>query len=218
MGEQTASMTDAERSSGRWQTVAAVGGILFGLVNFYEPIKDIYKRFADPAAYKDVVSVQYADMQRELWQKNGSCLLSMNMQQVPLGNNVELRAGSCENRDILVQMYPENQPAISHWMSLASIGQGSMSTSALFPSAFAQAMTPGLLAQLAPGAGAQKAQVQISTVCQAWEDEKRQARLIRVTKENGQCWKEITNVFSGRIEYREPAACDATCTPPAPPS
>ncbi len=194
----------------RWQGPAAAIGIMVGLVGFYEPAKDLYKRYNDPDAYKDVISIDYADTQKALWKKNGLCVGGMEMQQVPLGNDVDLRAGSCENRDILVQMYPKNRPAISHWMSLTQLGPDHASAS-LFPSAFAGVLSPEAIERITGSTSSLRTQMKISTLCQAWEDEKRQARLIRVTNENGQCFKEITNVYSGRIEYREPAACDAKC-------
>jgi hypothetical protein len=213
MQEQAAGREASEPSGSRWQTFAAIGGIVFGLVNFYDPAKDIYKRFSDPAAFKDVVSIEYADSQKALWQKNGLCVATMDMVQIPLGNTVDLRAGSCANRDILVQMYPENKPAISHWMSLSQITEAKAAGANLFPAAFAAALTPGVLAQVQADSTVHKAQMKIATVCQAWEDDKRQARLIRVTNENGQCFKEITNVYSGRIEFREQTACDTQCKP-----
>jgi hypothetical protein len=200
-------------SSGKWQTFLGIGGVLFGLVNFYEPVKDIYKRYADPDAYQDVVSVQYADMQKALWQKNGVCVGTMTMQQAPLSGNVDLRAGACSNGDVLVQMYPKDRPAISHWMSPDQFNSTQASGgSRLFPSAFAGVVTPEALPAVT-GKTAIPVQMTITTTCQAWENEKRQARLIRVTNENGQCFKEITNVYSGKIEYRESVACDAVCKP-----
>lgn len=198
----------------KWQMPAAAIGIVFGLAGFYEPMKDLWKRYNDPDAYKDVISIEYADTQKALWKKNGPCVGSMEMQQVPLGNGVDLRAGSCPNKDILVQMYPENRPAISHWMSLTQLGPDQASAN-IFPSAFAGVLSPEAFARIA-GQSPHLAQMKISTVCQAWEDQKRQARLIRITNENGQCFKEITNVYSGKIEYREPSACDAKCEMPAP--
>lgn len=196
----------------RWQGPAAVAGILFGLVGFYEPAKDLYKRFNDPDAYKDVISVEYADMQRSLWQKNGSCVGTMEMRHAPLRSNVDIRAGACPNGDVLVQMYPQNRPAVSHWISLAPAGPASASAAGLFPAAMAGALTPEALERVVDQSGTHKVQMAITTVCKAWEDGK-QTRLVRVVNENGQCFKEITNVYSGRIEYREPSACETKCGP-----
>jgi hypothetical protein len=215
MYQQSAEAQSSGGSAGRWQALVGIGGVLFGLVNFYEPVKDIYIRYADPDAYKDVVSVQYADMQKTLWQRNGPCVGAMEMRQVPLGEDVALRAGACPSGDILVQMYPKDRPAISHWMSLSQIGADQASASGLFPAAMAAELAPDALRSLA-GSTAKPAQMTISTVCQAWENQQRQARLIRVTNENGQCFKEITNVYSGKIEYREKVACNATCKPDKP--
>lgn len=203
--EETAEVMVKVAESRPWLSLTAISGVIFGLVGLYDPIKDIYKQLTDPV-YQGVASVQLADIQKQLWVKNSTCIASLVMQESVLSDDVTVRAGACPNRDVLVQIYPKNSPAISNWISLAA-GNPTKAAGGLFP-----AMAASLSRS---GEGAEPAtipvQMRISTVCQGWADPERKSKLIRVVNENGKCFKEITNVYSGRVEFREEVPCATQC-------
>ena len=116
--EQEAEEMAKAAESRPWLSITAISGVIFGLVGLYDPIKDLYKQLTDPV-YEGVASVQLADMQKQLWVKNSACIDTLGMQEAILDNDITVRAGACPNRDVLVQIYPKNSPAISNWISFA---------------------------------------------------------------------------------------------------
>ena len=195
----------AEASERRsWLSITALSGVLFGLVGFYDPAKDLYKQLTD-SAYQNVPSVKLADYQQQLWVKNDGCIGSLTMQETVLNPEVTVRAGACPNKDVLVQVFPKSSPAVSNWITPGNLKE---KTAGLF-SAFAASF------ELSPDntsrSEARPVQMTVSTVCQGWADPARKAKLIRVVSENGKCFKEITNVYSGRVEYREAVPCNTVC-------
>ncbi|MDX2265845.1 MAG: hypothetical protein NW215_12865 [Hyphomicrobiales bacterium] len=179
------------------------GAVFLALLSLYDPIKDIYTRWMLPEIGDEPIEV--ALQQQKLTEKNLDCLIGANPQEVPLNEKVRVRLLACDTGDIQVAVYPENAPAKLRWITphvpetrtanLTKLGAGALLTMEPAPRPFSPA------------------QANIANVCSAWEDPGRKARLIRITNEGGQCWKEIVNVFTGRIDYREKAECNAPCAP-----
>jgi hypothetical protein len=195
-----------QQSRGIWRS-AGLAGIVFGMVGFYEPAKDLYLRFSDPA-YSEVESVALAQQQQRLQQKNLVCALSMTRRAVEGDHQTAIRYGVCDNNDVLVEVYPTNKPAFQQWLSPENIaGLGQTKTGGLFATAYAATLVGGPAAE----ATTRPAQMTLKTVCQAWQDASRQAKMIRVTDEGGTCFRERINVLSGRVEVREQVPCDTKC-------
>ena len=196
------------QSRGLWRS-AGLAGIIFGAVGFYEPAKDLYAKVFDPD-YTEVESVALAQQQQRLQQKNMLCAITMTRRAVEADNETSIRYGVCNNNDVLVEVYPNNKPAFQQWLSPENIaGIGPAAASGLFTAAYAATLPP-----LPPQAGApmsRPAQMTLKTLCQAWEDQTRQSRMIRVTDEGGTCFRERINVLSGRVEVREQVPCDSKC-------
>ena len=197
-----------QQSQGFWRS-AGLAGIVFGLIGFYDPAKDLYAKFFDPD-YQEVVSVALAQQQQRLQQKNLVCALGMTRRAVPGEHQTMLRYGICDNNDVLVEVYPDAKPAFQQWVSPENVAiAGQTKTSGLFSAAFAAGLLPGVPA---PAANmSQPAQMTLKTVCQSWQDATRQAKLVRVTDEGGTCYRELINVLSGRVEIREKVQCDVKC-------
>jgi hypothetical protein len=214
MGQQFAkNSTEAEieevarqAESRPWLSITAITGVLFGLVGFYEPAKDLWKRWHNPSAYEGVLSVELADYQQHFWVKNSTCVGQMAMQEIILDDGTTARIGTCPNKDVLVQVYPKNTPGLVDWLSPESIA--SPKAAGLFP---AMAASVGKLAPRATPPAAIPAQMRISTVCQAWQDPSKQVKFVRIVNENGTCFREVTNAYSGRIESREAVPCTSSC-------
>jgi hypothetical protein len=199
-------MQQQQQRGGFWRS-AGLAGIFFGLVGFYEPAKDLYAKFFDPD-YTEVESVTLAKQQQRLQQKNLVCAINMTRRAVEGEHQTALRYGVCDNNDVLVEVYPVAKPAYQQWVSPENVLTAQARTSGLFSAAFA-AMLPGR-----PEAAASMstpAQATLKTLCQAWQDNARQVRLVRVTDEGGTCYRERINVLSGRVEIREQVPCDARC-------
>lgn len=196
-----------QQSQGLWRS-AGLAGIVFGLMGFYEPVKDLYARFFDPD-YKEVESVTLAKQQQRLQQKNLICAVSMTRHAVPGEHQTILRYGVCNNNDVLVEVYPDAKPAYQQWVSPENvIIAGQSKTSGLFSTAFAATLPgkPGLA-----GSIGSPAQMTLKTMCESWQDASRQVKLVRVTDEGGTCYRELINVLSGHVEIREKVPCDIKC-------
>jgi hypothetical protein len=199
-----------QQSRGFWRS-AGLAGIVFGLVGFYEPAKDLYAKFFDPD-YSEVESVALAKQQQRLQQKNLVCAINMARHAVPGEHQTSLRYGVCDNNDVLVEVYPDAKPAYQQWVSPENvITAGQARTSGLFSAAFAAAL-PGRPAAV-PNMSV-PVQMTLKTLCQAWQDGSRQVKMVRVTDEGGTCYRERINVLSGRVEIREQVPCDAKCDAP----
>ena len=196
------------RFVGRFWRPAALAGIIFGAIGFYDPAKDIYTKVYDPD-YKEVESVALAKQQQRLQQKNLLCALSMTRRAIETDQQTTIRSGVCENRDVLVEVYPQDKPAFQQWISPENIliDTQQTKTTGLFSLAFAAAFEPSRVA--APGSPT--TQMELKTLCQKWQENSRQVRMIRVTNEGGKCFRERINVLSGRVEIREEVPCNTTC-------
>jgi hypothetical protein len=192
----------------RFWRPAALTGLAFGLVGFYEPAKDIYTKILDPD-YQEVESVALAKQQQRLQQKNLVCAINMTRQAISGEHETTIRYGVCDNHDVLVEVYPLNKPAFQQWMSPENIlsGTAPARTGGLFSSA----MAATLIRSPTADAVIQPAQMQLKTLCQKWQDSARQVKMIRVTNEGGTCYRERINVLSGRVEIREQVPCDTQC-------
>lgn len=198
----------SQSQSGRFWRPAAIAGAIFGIIGFYDPVKDIYAKVFDPD-YKEVESVALAKQQQQLQQKNLVCALGMTRRAASADHETTIRYGVCDNNDVLVEVYPKAKPAFQQWISPENIlGEARQAkTTGLFPAAYAAA-----LAQTqSPGASAIPVQMELKTLCQKWVPESRQVRMVRVTNEGGKCFRERINVLSGRVEVREQVPCDTKC-------
>ena len=189
-----------------WRSAGLIG-IIFGLVGFYDPAKDLYARFFDPD-YSEVESVALAQQQQRLQQKNLLCAVNMTRRAVEADNHTSIRYGVCDNNDVLVEVYPTDKPAFQQWLSPENIGgMARAKTAGFISSAFAMSL-PGKPDAEPMG---HPAQMMLKTVCQAWEEPARPVKMVRVTDEGGSCYRERINVLSGRVEVREKVPCDTKC-------
>jgi hypothetical protein len=195
-----------QQGQGFWRS-AGLAGIVFGVLGFYEPAKDLYARFLDPD-YTEVESVTLAKQQQRLQQKNLICAVSMNRHAAEGEHQTSIRYGVCDNNDVLVEVYPVAKPAYQQWVSPENVLVAQTKTSGLFSAAFAGAL-PGGHAAAQPMTT--PAQMTLKTLCQSWQDPSRQVRLVRVTNEGGTCYRERINVLSGRVEIREAVPCETGC-------
>ncbi len=186
------------------ENVVFYGAVFLALLSLYDPLRDAYTEWLFPEIGDE--PVQVALQQQKLTEKNLDCLIGATPQEVPLSEKLKVRLLACNSGDIQVAVYPENAPAKLRWISTQTSlakAAGVWPLDGLIGSAFAQGQPHVTLVQLP--------QMQITNICSAWQDPSRKAKLIRVTNEGGKCFKEIVNVFSGRVEYREEAPCNAPC-------
>jgi hypothetical protein len=192
----------------RFWRPAALTGIAFGLVGFYEPAKDIYNQVLDPD-YHEVESVALAKQQQRLQQKNLVCAINMTRQAITGEHETTIRYGVCDNHDVLVEVYPQAKPAFQQWMSPENIlGEKQAAKAA---GLFSSAIAATFIRSPTPESMTHPAQMQLKTLCQKWQDGTRQVKMIRVTDEGGTCWRERINVLSGRVEIREQVPCETQC-------
>ncbi len=197
-------MSAARRRRTFSENLVFYGAVFLALLSLYDPLKDAYTAWLFPEIGDE--SVEVALMQQKLTEKNLDCLIGATPQEVPLNEKVKVRLLACETGDIQVAVYPENAPAKLRWITTQP---GATKAAGIWP---LDALISAAYAQTQPGAARmQLAQVQITNVCSAWQDPSRKAKLIRITNEGGKCFKEIVNVFSGAVEYREETPCDAPC-------
>lgn len=203
----------AEASKNLWKPAALGASALF-LANFYQPASDLYKTLFDPD-YKEVESVALATQQQRLQQKNLVCAINMKRSMVKGENDTTIRYGTCENQDVLVEVYPRNKPAYQHWLTDENLNNGEKRSTSLFSlAALAGTVKPSDVP--APSnSSVRPAQIELKTLCQGWQDPAKQVKMVRVTDEGGQCYRELINVLSGRVEIREQVPCDTQCQQPA---
>ena len=196
------------QSGKRFWRPAAIAGLAFGIVGFYEPAKDIYAKVFDPD-YQEVESIALARQQQRLQQKNLVCAINMTRQAIAGEHETTIRYGVCDNHDVLVEVYPQNKAAFQQWMSPENIlgEQQTAKSAGLFSSAVAATVLrpPVIAGMIRP------AQMQLKTMCQKWQDGTKQVKMIRITNEGGTCYRERINVLSGRVEIREVVPCETQC-------
>jgi hypothetical protein len=197
-GEQP--MTQAQRRS-MLQRITFYGAVFLALLGLYEPSKDIYTRFVNPDIGDGSVALQLE--QQRVQERNLECFLERTPYDVKLETETRVRLLACKTGDVQVTVYPPALQAKQVWIPFAELKSGSASLEFLFGKAFA--------AQPFPDGRLHLTQVAVQSVCQAWQDETRRSKLIRITNEGGKCFKEIINVFTGAIEYREETPCNAPC-------
>lgn len=186
------------------ETVVFYGAVFLALLSLYDPLKDAYTAWLFPEIGDE--PVQVAVQQQKLTEKNLDCLIGATPQEVPLSESVKVRLLACSSGDIQVAVYPNNAPAKLRWITPHA---PLTKAAGVWPF---DAIISKALAQARPGeARLQLAQAPITNICSAWQDPSRKAVLIRVTNENGKCFKEIVNVFTGRVDYREEAPCNTPC-------
>lgn len=199
-------MTDQTNSavSRSTQTITLITAIILGLANFYEPAKDIYLRYVHPELGGE--SLEIAFEQQKLTEKNLDCLARAAPRQLRLDNNISVNLVACPSGDVQVTIYPSNAPAKQRWVPSAP---AKTETALGWLIGAANAAEAEGAAQ--PGAPVRMAQATLQTVCQAWADERRKSKLVRVTNEGGRCVKEVVNVFTGRVEIRQEVPCNTPC-------
>ncbi len=197
----------AQSSSNRIWKGTAFGGIIVSAVGLYEPLKDVYLKIYDPD-YKGVISVNMAEHQLNLADKNAECFLEMRRSKVQINKELAISYGACPNNNIHIGVYPRNKPAYQRWIE-PNREQDLASLASLFTPAFAgfsgrvsqpSSVTDPVIA----------VQVELTTICQEFQEPDRR-RVNRITDEGGQCYFERVNILTGVIEVREKAACDAQC-------
>jgi hypothetical protein len=195
-----------------WRPAALGAGILF-LANIYQPVMDLYEKVFNPN-WSEVESVAIAKQQQRLQQKNLVCFINMTRRAVRTSVG-SLRYGTCPNADVLVEVYPDNKPAFMQWLTPENLRNGAneTKTSDWFSSAFAAMAVP----QIGTNAGSavQPAQAmpltETKTLCATWHKLNPNEKMVRITSEGGQCFRELINVLSGRVEVREKVPCETKC-------
>jgi hypothetical protein len=123
-------------------------------------------------------------------------------------DGVAIAFGACPNHNIHIAVYPKNKPAYQRWIE-PNREQDLASLAGFFPAAYA-GFSGTLPAPAAPQSLVTPAQVQLTNVCQEFEDDAKR-KVLRITDEGGQCFFERVNIVTGVVEVREPSACDSQC-------
>jgi hypothetical protein len=199
-------MQQSQAQSRIWKP-AAFGGVMVSMFGLYEPTKDLYLKVFD-ADYKGVVSVTMAEQQLRLADKNADCFLNMKRSKVPVTDSVAIAFGACPNHNIHIAVYPKSKPAYQRWIE-PNREQDLASLAGFFPAAYA-GFSGTLPAPATPQSLVTPAQVELTNVCQEFEDGNKR-KVLRITDEGGQCFFERVNIISGVVEVREPSACDSQC-------
>ncbi len=192
-----------------WRPAALGAGVLF-LANIYQPAADLYKTLFNPN-WSEVESVAIAKQQQRLQQKNLMCFINMTRRAVRTKSG-SLRYGSCPNADVLVEVYPENKPAFMQWLTPENLRDGAkeVKASGWFASALAATAVPQMGTK--GGSVVQNAQLmETKTLCATWHKQHPKEKMVRITSEGSQCYRELINVLSGRVEVREMVPCETKC-------
>ena len=206
-------MTITASPSKLWKP-AAIGSAFLALANMAQPAYDIITKMTDPDGYGRVPyeSMNFARQQQKLQQRNLNCSLNMSRSLVRSGD-VTLQYGVCPNNDVLVSVYPDNKPAYQQWLTPENFVEKA-SIAGLIGKAYA-AMPPVSQPKQNTSSATLPVQIQLKTICQDWQDKNKQTKIVRVTNEGGQCFRELINVVSGRVEIREKVTCNTKCQPDA---
>ncbi len=207
--QQAHAQSQPSQVSKFWRPAALGAGVLF-LANIYQPLADLYKTLFNPA-WGEVESVAIAKQQQRLQQKNLVCFINMTRRAVRTASG-SLRYGTCPNADVLVEVYPDSKPAFMQWLTPENLrdGANATKTSGWFTSAFAATALP----QIGTNGGSAMQQAQLTetkTLCANWHKMYPKEKMVRVTSEGSQCYRELINVLSGRVEVREVVPCETKC-------
>jgi hypothetical protein len=205
-------MADTSSVPSKLWKPAAIGSALLALANMAQPAYDIYSKAVNPDDWGRVKSMEFARQQQKLQQRNLTCSLNMSRSLVRSGD-VTLQYGVCPNNDVLIAVYPDNKPAYQQWLTPENFVE-SASVADLIGKAYA-AMPPVSRPKQNSSSATLPVQIQLKTVCQDWQDKTKQTKIVRITNEGGQCFRELINVVSGRVEIREKVTCDTKCQPAA---
>jgi hypothetical protein len=145
-----------------------------------------------------VESVNAAERERSLWEKNFDCAGGEDPPATSLPDNTRVAARVCPSGDVLVKVKRVTGEESYRWLPLAATTSDDSKLSALIgiSTAVAQevAHTPIRLAQ----------------ACQHWLDQAK-GILVRRVREGGQCYDETVNTFTGQVVSRRPVQCDDKC-------
>lgn len=208
MHSQSVAENSREGISKFWKPAALITVVLF-LANIYQPAVDLYKVLFNPD-WAEVESVALAKQQQRLQQKNLNCFIGMDRHTVSTDVGT-LRYGTCPNADVLVEVYPSDKPAFMQWLTPENLqgGKKQASVFGLISSAHAATLVPPQ--GQSSGADLQRTQMRMKTVCAGWSKTHPNVKMVRVTNEGTQCYREVINVLSGRVEIREQVPCDTKC-------
>ena len=212
-----------------WQWLLLYPTLTVALIGAVPQYTNVAKAYVYNVPVKQVFS---AEMQNELWNKNADCLLAAHPAQVAIQEHILVSVSACASRDVLVGIRYPGDKDLYRWIPFATLESPDNQMSLL---EIARPSKDPMLNRLkVKGAGSNagasnflfsegnvfpgetpssisegQTQSDRKVICQRWLPDGRLLRRIRESDKN--CFDEIVNTYTGKVEETKPAECSPNC-------
>ena len=185
----------AKRPRRWWQWVLAYPALAIAILGAVPQYMNVLKGLSIGVSANEVHAAQ---QQNKLWQSNRECTPTLH--KVATATGAQVSVGACPTGDIQIAIDFPNGESIVRWIAFESIESASSRT-------WFGAMREAVAAESEMSA-ARLAQSGTQIICQRTLQ---RGRVLRRVRRGSQCFDEIINTFTGRVEERRQAACDPSC-------
>ncbi len=187
--------SSSKRQRKWWQLLLMYPTLLLALIGDIPTISDLYVSYKNDIPF---AAARAAKEQDDLWKKNFECVRNQKSQGIITTHNVTVEAMVCPSGDVLLHVKAPDSKENFRWVGLDTFSVKNASANFLVRPAMASAQnTKEILAQA------------YTVICQRHLGEGRILR--RIQYEDGQCFDEVINTYTGALISRDPAPCDSDC-------
>jgi len=150
--------------------------------------------------------VSHRLQQYDLWERNIDCKIEYKALSTSQGTKVD--AGACPaTGDISLKISTDDGKATYEWIAYNQLQKPGEAP----PAGLIDLFMGVARAAEAESAGSPRVRLaqSMEVVCQSLVGG---AKLVRVVKENGKCYREVMSAMRGSIDAREEVSCDTKCT------
>ena len=196
----------------KWQILVRVIAISIPVVGAIPTAMNLYYSWTHQIPFSQV---SHRLAQYDLWVKNIDCTVEYHALTTAQGMRVD--AGTCpKTSDIAIKITGPGEAATYEWIAFNQLQQPqAASPHALLeliasPAAAAEAREPKSAPAAPAASGAIRlAQAPMQVVCQAMNASR--TEVVRIVNEAGKCFRESISPLRGKVDRREPVACNAPC-------
>jgi hypothetical protein len=150
--------------------------------------------------------------QYELWMKNLEC--KIDYRAISAANNTKIDVGACaKTGDIAIKVSGAQGQAAYEWIALNRLQKPTTQASSLLNLLIgsAQAQTSDRSLKASPPATFQLAQAGSQTGMEVMCEKRDGAKILRIVKDGGKCFRETLSPLKGALDAREEVACTTKC-------
>jgi hypothetical protein len=190
----------------KWQILVRVIAISIPVVGAVPTATNLYYSWTHRIPFSQV---SHRLAQYDLWVKNIDCPIDYHALTTSQGTRID--AGTCpKTGDIAIKVSGAGDAVTYEWIAFDQLQQPAPAAKALLE----LVATPAYAAEGPPPLPPPAARVgegAMRVMCQAMNPAR--TEVVRVVSEGGKCYRVVISPLRGKMERREPVACDARCGP-----